>query len=90
MLFLLFVLVTSICTALLLKLYISAPRLNRMVRLWGVIALVTAASQDQSCRRALQRWSERAASCRSERAAFAQWVCDCLQSRNGWTPEDLD
>jgi hypothetical protein len=60
------------------------------VRLCGFVALVTAASQDHSCRRALQLWSERAASCRSERAAFAQWVCDCLHSRNGWTPGDLD
>ena len=106
MLCLLFVLVVSVCAA---WLYISTPCLNRRVRLWGVIALVIAASQDQSCRRALKRWSEQTAlvasrdqscrralkrwsgqSARSERAAFAQWACDCLRSRNGWTPWDLD
>lgn len=69
----------------------------RRIALWKVAAIVHAQFEALNLGAALRGWRHRAGAAsaaierrRIEDAKWAQWVCDCLDSKNGLNPFMLD
>ena len=69
---------------------------SQRIVLWKAIAIVHAQFETLETDAALRRWRQAIAASlaikrkQAEDAKWAQWVCDCLASRNGLNPFMLD